>query len=99
MITVTKASKHHRNPIVVAGKMEIIIEVIILMVNKRDVAVIVITVVLEIHVKTMILEINEVLVEEEIEINNEPVIVKQIINKMLAVKKIINSETTKMVNK
>ena len=57
MITVTKASKHHRNLIVVAEKTEIIIEVIISMVNKLDVVVIVITVVPEIHVKIMILEV------------------------------------------
>ena len=53
---------------------------------------------LKVYIKSCF-QINEGLVEEEIEINNEPVTVKQIINKMLAVKKIINSEITKMVNK
>ena len=57
MITVTKANKHHRKLIVVVEKTEIIIEVIILMVNKPDVVVNVTTEVPEIHVKTMILEV------------------------------------------
>ena len=60
MITVTKASKHHRNLTVVVEKTEIITEVIILMVNKRDVAEIVIIVVPEIHVKIMILEVRSI---------------------------------------
>ena len=60
MIKVTKASKDHRNLIVVAEKTatEIIIEVTILMVNKIDVVEIVIIVVPEIHVKIMILEVS-----------------------------------------
>ena len=56
MITkMTKSSKHHRNQIVVAEKTEILIEVIILMVNKCDAVVIVKTVDPE---KIMILEVS-----------------------------------------